>query len=237
MKIPLWFIFLSVGAFTVACAPPPKKLPPPAEDKALADYEKTVTTPNSYPSPAEGGQRYVTRENSLYSPYFSLYSDVKAYRKGDIVYIIVYESIDAVQKLATKTGQQHQVQNAVNAFFGIPPKTRQQLGVDWQYKSGSKYDGATQQSGVLSTRLAAYVKKVYPNGNLLIEASRYIYLNEAGHRIVLRGIVRPQDIGPDNSVPSSRIANLEIIYDGKGYMVDASSPGWFTRFLAKIWPF
>ncbi|HIC08590.1 MAG TPA: flagellar basal body L-ring protein FlgH, partial [Aquificales bacterium] len=157
--------------------------------------------------------------------------------KGDIVYIIVYESIDAVQKLATQTGQQHQIANAINSFFGIHPKTLQNLGVDWQYKSSSKYSGSTQQSGVLSTRLAAYVKKVYPNGNLLIEASRYIYLNEAGHKIILRGIVRPEDIGPDNSIPSSRIANLEIIYDGKGYMVDASSPGWFTRFLAKLWPF
>ncbi|RTZ60681.1 MAG: flagellar basal body L-ring protein FlgH [Gammaproteobacteria bacterium] len=233
MKIRLLLTFISLGL--IACAPPPKKLPPPQEDKVLKEYEKTVTTPNPYS--LDEGETTVTASNSLYSPYFNLYSDVKAYRKGDIVYIIVYESIDAIQKLATQTGQQHQVNNAVASFFGVHPKTLQNMGVNWQYQSGSKYSGTTQQSGVLSTRLAAYVKKVYPNGNLLIEASRYIYLNEAGHRIVLRGIVRPEDIGPDNSVPSSRIANLEIIYDGKGYMVDASSPGWFTRFLAKIWPF
>lgn len=232
MKLRL--LLISTSLIILSCAPPQKKLPPINEDKNIKAYESTLKNSDKVYIP---NKNYVTKKNSLYNPYFSLYSDVKAYRKGDIVYIIVYESIDAVQKLATQTGQQHQIANAINSFFGIHPKTLQNLGVDWQYKSSSKYSGSTQQSGVLSTRLAAYVKKVYPNGNLLIEASRYIYLNEAGHKIILRGIVRPEDIGPDNSIPSSRIANLEIIYDGKGYMVDASSPGWFTRFLAKIWPF
>ena len=232
MRIPLLLGFISLS-FLFGCAPPEQNLPPLNKDKAYTDYEKTVTTPNPYreqPTQASWG-------NSLYSERFNLYSDVKAYKRGDIVYIIVYESIDAIQKLATQTGQQHQVNNAVSSFFGVHPATLRNLGVNWQYQSGSKYSGTTQQSGILTTRLAAYVKKVYPNGNLLIEAVRYIRINEAGHKIILRGIVRPEDIGPDNSVPSSRIANLEIIYNGKGYMVDASSPGWFTRFLSKIWPF
>ena len=232
MKIRLLLSSLS-ALFALACAPE-HKLPPSNMDKAIRDYEDTVTKPNPYRTEP---QIYVTRENSIYNPQFNLYSDVKAYRKGDIVYIVVYESIDAIQKLATQTGQQNQISNAISSFFGIHHKTLENLGVGWQYQSGSKYSGSTQQSGVISTRLAAYVKKVYPNGNLLIEAVRYIRLNEAGHKIILRGIVRPEDIAPDDSVPSSRIANLEIIYNGKGYMVDASSPGWFTRFLAKIWPF
>lgn len=232
MKIRWWLSCLS-ALFVFSCAPE-QKLPPSGMDKAIRDYEKTVTTPNPY---IRGLRVSVTRENSIYNPDFNLYSDVKAYKRGDIVYIVVYESIDAIQKLATQTGQQNQVNNAISSFFGVNRNTLKNLSVGWQYQSGSKYSGSTRQSGVLSTRLAAYVKKVYPNGNLLIEAVRYIRLNEAGHKIVLRGIVRPEDIGPDNSVPSSRIANLEIIYNGKGYMVDASSPGWLTRFLAKIWPF
>ncbi len=223
--------FLSFGFLLLSCGNPKKSSP--EEVQAINEYRKVVTTPNPYrreksaPTPA----------NSLYSESFNLYTDTKAHRRGDIVYIVVYESIDAIQKLATQTGQQHAVNNAVGAFFGVNPDTLNNLSVNWQYSSSSKYGGSTQQSGVISTRLAAYVKEVYPNGNMLIEASRYLYLNDGGHRIILRGIVRPEDIGPDNSVPSSRIANLEIIYDGKGYMVDASSPGWFTRFLAKIWPF
>ena len=227
MKLRLLLGCLSLSI--LACAPPQKVLPPVSEDKNVLEYERTVKN-------IQVSNKF-NKKNTLYNPSFSLYSDVKAYRPGDIVYIVVYESVDAVQKLATQTGQQHQISNAINSFFGIHPKTLQNLGVDWKYNSNSKYAGTTQQSGVLTTRLAAYVKKVYPNGNLLIEASRYIYLNEAGHKIVLRGIVRPEDIAPDNSIPSSRIANLEIIYDGKGYMVDASSPGWFVRFLSKIWPF
>jgi flagellar basal body L-ring protein FlgH len=90
----------------VACAPPPKNLPPEQKDPVLKEYEKTVTTPNSYKPNEEKVE--VTTGNSLYSPYFNLYSDVKAYRRGDIVYIVVFENIDAIQKLATQTGQQQQ---------------------------------------------------------------------------------------------------------------------------------
>jgi len=230
MKIRLWWSFLSL-VFIISCGKPqdnPREL-----QKPLEEYKKVATTPNPYPQ--EGSKP--TLANSLYRDDFNLYSDVKAHKRGDIVYIIVYESIDAIQKIATQTGKQNQLNNAIGAFFGVNPNTLKNLQANWKFSYSSKYGGATQQKGVLSTRLAAYVKEVYPNGNMLIEATRYIYLNDGGHRIVLRGIVRPEDIGPDDTVLSSRIANLEIIYDGKGYMVDASSPGWLVRFLAKIWPF
>jgi len=230
MKIRLLLIFSFFSV--VACAPPPKNEIPEAK-KEFKEYEKVVTTPNPY-RPEYG---YVTPENSLYDESFNLYTDVKAHKRGDIVYIVVSESIDAIQQISTQTGKQGSINVGISSFFGISQATLRNLSANGGFQTGEKYGGSTHQSGVLTTRLAAYVKKVYPNGNLLIEASRYIYMNEGGHRIILRGIVRPEDIGPDNSVPSSRIANLEIIYDGKGYMVDASSPGWFVRFLAKVFPF
>ena len=234
MKIRLLFTYLSSisSLFLIfSCGKPQDD--EKALQKPINEYKKVVLTQNpyarNYPEP--------TFENSLYNDDFNLYSDVKAHKRGDIVYIIVYESIDAIQQLATQTGKQNQINAAIGSFFGVNPNTLKNLQVNMQTSSSSKYNGRTQQKGVLSTRLAAYVKEVYPNGNMLIEASRYIYLNDGGHRIILRGIVRPEDIGPDDTVLSSRIANLEIIYDGKGYTVDAGSPGWLARFFAKIWPF
>jgi len=231
MKIRLWWSFLSVPILFLACGKPQDD--PETLKKPIEEYKKVATTPNPY----HKRESYPTLENSLYNGEFNLYSDTKAHKRGDIVYIIVYESIDAIQKIATQTGKQNQLNNAIGAFFGVNPNTLRNMRANWQFSYSSKYGGSTQQKGVLSTRLAAYVKEVYPNGNMLIEASRYIYLNDGGHRIILRGIIRPEDISPDDTVLSSRIANLEIIYDGKGYMVDASSPGWLVRFLAKIWPF
>ena len=231
MRIPLLLSFLSV-VFLSSCTYYSQNYPPKDKD-AIKDYEKTVTTPNPY----KPQQPQYAGANALYTGDFNLFSDVKAHKRGDIVYVIVYESIDAIQKLATQTGKQTQINNAVSSFFGIPQSTLNKLSVGWKYQDQSKYAGSTQQSGMLTTKLAAYVKKVYPNGDMLIEATRYIYMNEMGHKIILRGIIRPQDIGPDNTIESYKIANLEIIYNGKGYAVDASSPGWFTRFLAAIWPF
>jgi len=215
----------------ISCVNPSQNYDRPRID-AIKEYERALQNNKRYP------RSYVYyRGNSIMREDFNPYADVKAHKVGDIVYVIVYESIDALAQMQTQTSNQAQFNSAVASFFGIPTSTLRNLSAQYQTQTGSSYSGATQQKGMLTTRLAAYVKKVYPNGNLLIEAYRYIYLNEMGHKIILRGIIRPEDISPDNTVDSSHIANLEIIYNGKGYAVDASSPGWFTRFLAAIWPF
>ena len=52
----------------------------------------------------------------------------------------------------------------------------------------------------------------------------------------MSGVVRPMDIAPDNSVLSSRVADVELEYTGRGVIADRQSPGWFSGILNKIWP-
>ena len=63
-----------------------------------------------------------------------------------------------------------------------------------------------------------------PSGNLVVEAQRKIFMNNQHEDIVIRGVVRPDDIGPNNTVPSAALGNLEIEMKGKGIIADATHP-------------
>ncbi|HIP42612.1 MAG TPA: flagellar biosynthesis protein FlgH, partial [Aquifex aeolicus] len=100
-------------------------------------------------------------------------------------------------------------------------------------KGGSKY----QQTGVLTTTLAGRVVKVFPNGTMLIEAKKYIEVNGVKREFMVRGIVRPEDIDSTNTITSDKIADMEIFFEGKGYMVKGGEPGWLAKIFALLFPF
>jgi flagellar L-ring protein precursor FlgH len=65
---------------------------------------------------------------------------------------------------------------------------------------------------------------VLPSGNLVVEAGRKIFMNNQHEDITVRGVVRPNDIGPNNTIASSSLANLEIEMKGKGIISDSTRP-------------
>ena len=72
--------------------------------------------------------------------------------------------------------------------------------------------------------MTAQVIAVLPSGNLVVEAQRKIFMNNQHEDIVIRGVVRPNDIGPNNTVPSAALSNLEIEMKGKGIIADSTRP-------------
>ena len=64
-----------------------------------------------------------------------------------------------------------------------------------------------------------------------------ILINDEETFLYLSGVVRPMDITPDNSVASSKIADVELEYTGRGVISERQSPGWFSRALDHVWPF
>jgi len=65
---------------------------------------------------------------------------------------------------------------------------------------------------------------VRPNGNLVVEAGRQIFMNNQHENVIVRGMIRPGDIGPSNTVLSSSLSNLEIEMKGKGIISDGVRP-------------
>jgi flagellar L-ring protein precursor FlgH len=89
----------------------------------------------------------------------------------------------------------------------------------------------------LTFRIAAAVVDIRPNGNLVLEARREIRINEEVWMQSLTGVVRRQSIGPDRTVRSDEVAELRIEKREKGFVNDAYTRGWFTRWYDKWKPF
>jgi len=81
------------------------------------------------------------------------------------------------------------------------------------------------------------VVEVLPNSNLVLESRKEVVVNNEKEILVLRGIVRPDDIAPNNTISSQYVADAQIYLVGDGVLDDKQSQGWLVRFLDKVWPF
>ena len=97
--------------------------------------------------------------------------------------------------------------------------------------------GEVKQSNTLGGDISATVVRALTNGNLIIRGEKMIALNDGNEFIQISGMIRSEDVQPDNTVLSKRIANAEISYSGDGDYVDATKAGWGTKLFYKIWPF
>ncbi len=179
---------------------------------------------------------------SLFTPgarLADLARDARASQVDDIVTIIVSDRASALAKGTTSTARQSSIKYGVGAALG-PVVATGRLG-DLARASGDTQlqgQGTTSRETVLSTTLSARVTNVLPNGYLVVEGQKENMVNSERQRITIRGVVRPTDLGPANSVRSDRLAQLEIRVNGKGVVGDAvRRPFFLYRILLGLLPF
>ena len=97
--------------------------------------------------------------------------------------------------------------------------------------------GTTSRTGQLQAFVTARVTQVLPNGDLGIEGVKEVTINRERQVLRIRGIVRGRDITPTNVILSTSIANMEVVFDGKGIVSDANKPGFLFRLIQWITPF
>jgi flagellar L-ring protein precursor FlgH len=97
--------------------------------------------------------------------------------------------------------------------------------------------GTAGQSASLTGAVSVTVVEVLSNGNLMVRGEKQLALTEGTEVIQVTGIIRPDDVSPNNMVQSRRLANAQIAYLGTGDMANAVKPGWGTSALLKLWPF
>ena len=97
--------------------------------------------------------------------------------------------------------------------------------------------GNAAQRATLTGSVAATIVEILANGNLVVRGEKQLALTEGAEVIQVSGIIRPEDVSPNNTVQSRRLANAQIAYRGSGDLANASRPGWGIRGLMKIWPF
>ena len=176
------------------------------------------------------------------------------YRVGDILTVILSESTQAQRNSGigtvkegsnTPLGQIQKVfgggADSPNApFFGAGGDNfkRTLRGIDFNnLKVESKGTGSANQAASLAGAVAVTVTQVLPNNSLLIQGQKNLSLTEGSETVRIRGVISMDDIQPDNTVLSSRIANAQISYKGAGNLADVSKLGWGTKAFNKVWPF
>jgi flagellar L-ring protein precursor FlgH len=160
----------------------------------------------------------------------NLFSDQRAIKVDDIVTILIVESAKAGSESATNTGKSQSFgveSNGGSGFMRLLPQFSGSGGT----KIGYDGKGNTSREGTLEATISARVIKVLDNGNLVIEGSKVVEVNEEKGIIKISGMIRPLDIQQNNIVYSSSIADAQITYSGKGVANTAQRPGLLARVI------
>ncbi len=174
-----------------------------------------------------------------------LFSDARAFQANDIVVIKIEESANAERKADTTMSRTSNSQGSITSFpflgkmLGAMTIDGDAASPDIEGGSSGSFrgEGTTGRTENLTGTVSAVVKKVLPNGNLFVEGHRVILVNDEEQHFYLSGIIRPIDIDQNNIISSSKIAEAEIEFVGRGVMSDNQRQGWFSRFFSWIYPF
>ena len=171
--------------------------------------------------------------NIAYSQFFnqnsrSLFSDVKAYRVGDALTVLIMEDTHADNAASSSESRNTDLKGGVNASGG---------STNFQGNSGIntgntfKGQGANSRTESLRSKLSVRVTEVDANGNLKIQGNRKTKVNGETQNVIISGLVRPVDILSDNTIYSYNIMDLNLNIEGKGNITDSQEPGYITKFL------
>jgi flagellar L-ring protein precursor FlgH len=165
-----------------------------------------------------------------------LFNDARAHRVGDILTISLVESTQASKKASTNTSKKDASTISSPTILGHALKVGGKTA-DSSLNANRAFDGAgdSSQSNQLTGSITVTVAQRLSNGNLLVRGEKMLAINQGQELIRISGIVRPQDILQDNSVPSTRVADAQISYTGKGSLADANTQGWLSRFFSSKW--
>jgi len=200
----------------------------------LADPNYQVTYSDDLahaPAPVPNG--------SIFQPangYASLVSGGRAASVGDILTIQLVERTDASKSTSANTDRSGNA-GITPPTTGLFSKLFSPSDVSASSAQTFKGKGDAAQSNALSGQITVTVAKVFPNGTLLVRGQKALTLNRGDEYVQISGLIRPQDISPDNSVLSTRVADARITYTGKGDIQRASKPGWLSSFFSIINPF
>jgi flagellar L-ring protein precursor FlgH len=186
--------------------------------------------------------------NSLFSNEArGFFKDQRAHKIGDILTIVV--TIDDSAQISNSTARSRTSTNEASvggvlgsifggAGGGVPGVD---ISADGKISTGSGLsdggDGSVNRKESLETQVAAVVTQVLPNGNLVIEGRQEVRVNFEVRDLIVAGIVRPEDIHADNTIPSSKIAEARISYGGRGQITDVQQPRYGQQIADAILPF
>ena len=206
----------------------------------------------SYPAAHEDPVRVQAASGSIFQTGYdiALFEDIKARRIGDILTIVLTESTNAQKSSDTTIRREHSSSITNPTLLGTTPQfdlpgllpLANTENNTLESSLAAEHDfGGESESGLsnsLTGQITVTVADVLPNGNLVVRGEKRLNINQGNEYVKIAGIVRPVDIAADNTVPSTKVADATIVYNGDGATADANRMGWLSRFfVSAVFPF
>ncbi len=243
-----WFVTAALVTINLGGCSAVDRLKDVGETPKLSTIENPVMQagyrPVSMPMPVPEKISY--SPNSLWrTGARAFFEDQRARRVGDILTVIVEISDKAEIENTTTRNRDNSESANVAKFAGVEEILKAILpkSVDLNEliaatsKSNSEGGGEIDREEKISTKIAAVVTQVLPNGNMAIEGRQEIRVNFEMRELIVAGVVRPEDITSRNTVPISKIAEARISYGGRGQISDVQQPRYGQQILDILLPF
>ena len=224
--------FLLVGSILLASFLAGCNVMPPQAMTHSPQFEPVYPLKQVQTSTATGAI-YVGRQSD------SWFGKGRNFQVGDVITVLLNESTQAARSQVgtiTRNSTNDMLSPGLavlgNRLGGV------MKGVDFSKTDiSNKGTGSADQTASLTGSVAVSVVEVMPNGNLVLRGEKQLALTEGSEVIQVAGIIRPDDVAPNNTVQSRRLANAQIAYRGSGDLANATRAGWGTSTLLKLWPF
>ena len=169
---------------------------------------------------------------SLWQDGSNLFGDDRPSQVGDIVTVVVDEKTKVTDEATTEIKKDNSTSGSNPdggwGFLNFLSK----LGFTSNVNMTG--EGKTEREHTVESKISCLVTEVLPNGNLVLEGTRDLQTHKETLTLVFRGVIRPRDVGPDNTVDSTLVANPELGIQGKGALSRVQQPGLLTQILQAI---
>ncbi|WP_319532039.1 flagellar basal body L-ring protein FlgH [uncultured Cohaesibacter sp.] len=222
---------------------------------ALAGCTETLKTMHDTPalSPMGQGLQYKEFQSPLarYQPpahksYQSMwdsertefFKEPRAKSVGDVLTVAIDISDEANLDNESDRSRSSNNTSGLDFTFGLFGFEDEGSGdLDIGSDTASRGRGEINRSEKISLQVAAVVTQKLPNGNLVISGTQEVRVNNEVRVLNVEGIVRPRDIGPENTITYDKIAEARISYGGRGHVSEMQKPAWGQRIYETITPF
>lgn len=158
---------------------------------------------------------YCWAENLFHEmAYRSLIADRRAYQLNDSLTIIVLENANAQANADLTSNKDMHTDLAAN--YNNNP-----YSLSLALNGKGAMTGKTGRNGSIKATITGRITKLLADNRYEIYGQQIIRINGEQQTLIVQGIVRAEDISAENTVLSSRLANAEIHYLGKGIIANA----------------
>ena len=175
----------------------------------------------------------------------TFFHDQRASKVGDILTVQINIDDSAKTTNETSVGRTSGITAGIPHVLGLETSLGKILPGAYDPANAFSTNTKTTQDGSgqvnrqekISTSIAVNVAAVLPNGNLVIQGTQEVKINNEVRQLTVAGIVRPEDISASNTVLHTQIAEARINYGGRGDISRVQKTPAAQSLVEKFWPF